>query len=131
MPTNLPRPLINCPLDLRPDRQGQMHYLNLDDSIRQSIQIILSTRQPEQLMRPYFGAGLANFLHEPNTLTTQRRIRDLIYESLTQWESRILLQRVDVQTISDQPSHLRVEIVYQVKRNGVLQQIGLTMQLEG
>jgi uncharacterized protein len=127
----VPLPLINCPLDLRPDPQGQLHYLNLEDSLRQSIQIILSTRPGEQLMQPDFGGGLATFLHEPNTLITQRRIRDRIYESLTQWESRLLLQRVDVQTVPDQPSHLRVEIVYQIKRTGALQQMGLTMQLEG
>jgi uncharacterized protein len=127
----LPQPLINAPLDLRPNHQGQLRYLSLDDSVRQSIQIILSTRPGEQLMQPNFGAGLATFLHEPNTLITQRRIRDRIYESLTQWESRILLQRVDVQTPADQPSHLRIEIVYQIKRTGALQQMGLTMQLEG
>jgi len=108
-----------------------MHYLNLDESIRQSIQIILSTRSTEQLMQPDFGAGLATFLHEPNTLINQRRIRDRVFESLSQWESRILLSRVDVQTVSDQPNHLRIEIVYQIKRTGTLQQIGLTMQLEG
>ena len=82
-------------------------------------------------MQPDFGAGLSTFLHEPNTLTTQRRIRDRIYETLTQWESRIVLQRVDVQTPTDQPSHLRVEIVYQIKRTSAGEQIGLTMQLEG
>ena len=118
-------------MDLRPNPQGQIHYLDLDASIRQSIQIILSTRSGEQLRWPDFGAGISTFLHEPNTLITQRRIRDLIYASLTQWESRILLQRVDVQTVPDQLSHLRVEIVYQIKRTGILQQIGLTMQLEG
>jgi uncharacterized protein len=127
----LPLPLINCPLDLRPDRQGQMHYLDLDASIRQSIQIILSTRPGEQLMQPDFGAGLATFLQEPNTLITQRRIRDRIYDSLERWESRIMLQRVEVQTVPDQLSHLRIELVYQIKRTGALQQMGLTMQLEG
>lgn len=127
----MPLPLLNIPLDLRPDRQGQQHYPNLDDSIRQSIQIILQTQPGEQLMQPNFGAGLSTFLQEPNTLTTQRRIRDRIYEALTQWESRIVLQRVDVQTPPDQPSHLRVEIIYQIKRTSAIEQIGLTMQLEG
>jgi uncharacterized protein len=127
----LPLPLLNSPLDLRPDPRGQMHYLDLEASIRQSIQIILSTRPGEQLMQPDFGAGLATFLQEPNTLITQRRIRDRISESLDRWESRILLQRVDVQSVPDQPSHLRVDIVYQIKRTGVVQQMGLTMQLEG
>ena len=50
----------------------------LEQSVRQSIQVILSTRPGEQLMRPDFGAGLERFLHEPNTLTTRRRIRDVV-----------------------------------------------------
>jgi phage baseplate assembly protein W len=126
----LPRPLIGWPLLPLPDADGQLRYPSLEESVRQSIQVILATRPGEQLMRPRFGAGLANFLHEPNTLTTRRRIRDLILESLERWEPRVVVRRVEVAEVPDEPSRLRVEIGYQLRRTGGFQQLGLSIELE-
>lgn len=126
----LPPPLLSFPLLPTPDDRGQLSYPTLETSVRQLIQVILRTRPGEQLMRPEFGAGLESFLHEPNTLMTRRRIRDRIAESLTRWEPRISLDRVEVEEVPDQPTHLRVEILYRLRRSGAVQQMGLTMQLE-
>ena len=82
-------------------------------------------------MRPGFGAGLELFLHEPNTLTTRRRIRDLISDSLTRWERRIILDRVDVWEVEGRPDSIRIEIVYRLRMTNTAQQMGLTMELEG
>lgn len=119
------------PLLPLPDEQGQMHYPSIAESVRQSIEILLRTRPGEQLMRPNFGGGLENFLQQPNTLATRRRIQSAITDTLTRWENRILLQQVAVDTLPDAPTHLRIEIVYQLKRTGLAQQLGLTMELEG
>ena len=122
--------LVNWPLLPYPDANGQLNYPTLEESVRQSIRVILQTRPGEQLMRPLFGAGLENYVHEPNTLLTRRRITDLIKDSLERWERRIILNRVEVQEVPDQPTRLRVEIAYQLKRTGAPQRIGLTMELE-
>ncbi|HEX8774572.1 MAG TPA: GPW/gp25 family protein [Pyrinomonadaceae bacterium] len=122
--------LINWPLLPYPDATGQLSYPTLEESVRQSIRIILQTRPSEQLMRPLFGAGLENYVHEQNTLLTRRRITDLIKESLNRWERRIILNRVDVNEVPGQPTRLRVEIGYQLKRTGVVQRLGLVMELE-
>ena len=110
---------------------GSLNYPDLEQSVRQSIKIILLTRQGEQLMRPNFGDGLNQFLHEPNTLITRRRIRDAVQTSLLRWEPRIQLQRVDVWEVEDKPDTLRVEIVYQIKRTGVMKSMTLSLSLEG
>ncbi len=127
---SLPPPLISWPLLPLPDANGQLHYPSLEESVRQSMQVILQTRAGEQLMRPEFGAGLVDFLNEPNTITTRRRIRDLVADALARWETRIIVDQVEVEEVPQQPSHLRVEILYRLKRTGVSQQMGLTMQLE-
>ena len=90
-PEPLGWPLLPTPLS------GGLVYPSLEESVRQSIRIILLTRPGEQLMRPRFGAGLASYLHGPNTLTMRRRIRDRIEESLNRWEPRIILDSVDRQ----------------------------------
>jgi len=90
----LPRPSLGWPLLPQPDADGCLSFPSLDDSVRQAIRVIVQTRPGEQLMRPDFGAGLSEFLHEPNTLTTRRRIRDVVSEALGRWEDRIVLDRV-------------------------------------
>lgn len=131
MPTPDPYPApINWPLFALPDRNGRLHYPSLEASVRQAIRIVLATRPGEQLMRPEFGAGVENLLHEPNTVATRRRIYDLIVEALARWENRILLDRVDVTEVPDRPGEVRVEILYRLRRTGAPQQMGLTMQLE-
>lgn len=121
---------INWPLFAAPDANGELHYPSLEASVRQAIRIILSTRPGEQLMWPEFGAGLEDFLQEPNTLTTRRRIYDRITEALARWETRILLDRVDVSEVAGQPTQVRVELLYRLRRTGAPQQLGLTLDLE-
>jgi hypothetical protein len=123
----LVRPLVGWPLFAVPDDSGELHFPTLEQSVRQSLQILLLTRPGEQLMRPEFGAGLENFLHEPNTLGTRRRIRDAIAEAIGRWEDRILVDRIEVQESEEDPTLLRVEIAYRLRRTGAAQQLGLTI----
>jgi len=122
--------LIGWPLLPQPDTSGRLTYPPLEQSVRQLIQVILRTRPGEQLMRPEFGAGLENYLHESNTLTTRRRIRDQIAGSLARWEQRITVDRVDVMEVPDQPTQLRIEIGYRLRRTGASQRLGITLSLE-
>ncbi len=121
---------IGWPLLSVPDADGRLHYPTLESSVRQAIQIILRTRPGEQLLRRRFGAGLANFLQESNTMTTRRRIHDRVVESLAEWEPRITVDRVDVRELPDRPAHIRVEIAYRIQRTGLAQAMGLTLELE-
>ncbi len=120
---------IGWPLLPVPDAGGEMRYPGLEQSVRESIQVVLRTRPGEQLMRPHFGAGLKDFLHQPNTLATRRRIRDLIEESLERWEGRVVLDRIEVWEEPEHPTRIRVEIAYRLRRTGAAQQLALTMDL--
>jgi hypothetical protein len=122
---------VGFPLLPVPDQRGELHFPSLEKSVRDSIEVILRTRPGEQLMRPEFGAGLENFVGEPNTIATRRTIHDRIVESLGRWESRIDVERVDVLEVDGAPSRIRVEIVYRLRRTGLVQQLGLTMDLGG
>ena len=107
---------------------GQLSYPSLEQSVRDSIRIILTTRPGEQLMQPLFGAGLQDFLDESNTVTIRRQIQTAILESLQTYETRIAVDTVDVETVSGAPSQIHVQIHYRLLRTNAPQQIGVTMQ---
>jgi len=107
---------------------GAMSYPTLDQSVRDSIRIILTTRPGEQLMTPFFGAGLQNFLDEGNTVDVRREIQSTILNSLQQYEKRITVDAVDVRPIDGAPGEIHVQIHYRVLRSNAPGQIGVTIQ---
>jgi uncharacterized protein len=121
---------INWPLLPIPDEFGRMSYRSLETSVAEFIRVVLATRPGEQLMRSEFGAGLDEFMHAPNTPGTRRQLQVRIIRSLAQWEDRILVDRVEVAEVSDRPTHLRVEILYRLRRTGASRRLGLTLHLE-
>jgi phage baseplate assembly protein W len=128
--TPAPAP-VGWPLLPLPDAQGRIRFPGAAASVRQSIEVILRTRPGEQLMRPRFGGGLEDFLHEPNTLVTRRRIRDAIAESLDRWERRIIVDRIEVWEVPAAPTQVRVEIGFRLRRTGAAQQVSLSLTVEG
>ena len=122
-------PPIGWPLLPLPDDSGRLAWPTLEQSVAQQIRVILQTRPGEQLMRPAFGAGLENFLHEPNTLTTHRRIRDLIATSLARGETRIIVDDIAVGTPDGAPGQVRIEIAYRLRRTGTASRLGLTLEV--
>jgi phage baseplate assembly protein W len=127
--SQLPPQPIGWPLLPLPDAQGQLNYPTLADSVRQSIQVILSTLPGEQLMHPEFGGGLARMLEQPNTLATRRQIHDLIADAIDRWDPRAIVDRIDVMELADRPTDVRVEIAYRLRRTGQQAQLGLTVKL--
>ena len=123
------RPPVGFPLLGVPDEQGELSFPTLEQSVRQSIQVILRTRPGEQLMHPDFGAGLEDFVGQPNTATTRRRIQEVVLAALKTWEPRLEPLRVDVEEVAERPSHVRVELTYRLRRTGTVQQLGLAIDL--
>lgn len=133
MLANFPEP-IGWPLLPVPDEDGQLHYPGLAQSVRETIQVLLSTRPGEQLMRPGFGAGLENLLTEPNTVATRSRIKELVGESLKRWEPRIVVDGIAVDPVSEAGTGVadgvRVAIAYRHVRTGTPARLGMTLVME-
>ena len=128
--TQLPRMPIGWPF-LDAPREGRLAWPTLEESIRASIKIILLTRQGELFMRPLFGADIGDFLHQPNTLVTRRRIRDRIVNALEKWEPRITIDRVDVWESQERKDEVRIEIAYGIKRTGKRAALTVNLTLGG
>lgn len=120
---------IGWPLLAVPDTDGRLEWPDLQASVRQQIEVILSTRPGEQLMRPTFGGGLDRMLSEPNTLATRARIHELVKGALARWEPRIEVDGVAVDPLPDDAAAVRVEIFYRLKRSNAAARVGVTLLL--
>jgi phage baseplate assembly protein W len=85
-----------------------------DESVRQSILVILGTAKGERVMRPDFGCGIHDLVFANPSATTIGRIVREVHESLLRLEPRIDVTRVDV-TPGDTSNVLVIDIAYEVR----------------
>ncbi len=78
------------------DADGRLRYAEDDDSVRDVMVNILLTRPGERVMRSGFGAGLLDYIHQPNNQTTRQMIADVARKSLALWEPRAVVEEVSV-----------------------------------
>jgi hypothetical protein len=112
----------------RIDANGRVAWSEGTQNIRESIKIILLTELGERLMLSEFGAGLKNFLYEPNTVETRRLIEEQITHALNQWEPRIQLQEVNVEEDTNDSQQAIATITY--KLTATQQVIGVSVQVK-
>jgi phage baseplate assembly protein W len=99
----------------RLDAAGNLAMSALDDHVRQSIVLILSTDRGERAMRPEFGAGLGRMVFAPVLPVTAALIAHEVRTALTRNEPRIEVEDVAV-TAGNEPSVLLIDITYRVRR---------------
>lgn len=105
------------PFPIKPRAAGSFDYVGGDEKIRQSIWLILSTAPGERVMLPEFGCGIHDLVFEPNTVTTRGLIQRQIQDALLQWEQRIDLIDVRVETTPEARNYLLIRIDYRVRSN--------------
>ena len=101
---------------VRTGNDGQLQLAQYEDSVRQSIWIILGTSKGERVMRPNFGCGIYDLVFEPQSSTTAGRIAQTVREDLTKLEPRIDVLNVAVIPRSEPEGEmLQISVDYQVR----------------
>ena len=96
------------------DADNKIQLAQHEESIRQSIWMILSTSPGERIMRPTFGSGLQDLVFRVNNAGLVGAAVSAVREALTRWEPRIIL--LDVNAFGDpaKPTVLHIDINYQI-----------------
>ena len=94
---------------------GEIELARYEESVRQSVWIILGTSPGERVMRPDFGCGLQDLVFSLGNVTTEGLVADEVRRSLTQWEPRLDLVDVHVTNDPARPEVLLVRITYRVR----------------
>jgi len=109
--------------------EGRMHWAADDESVREVMLNILLTRPGERLMRPDFGAGLLNFVHQPNNETTRNLIAGVVRKSLAQWEPRVLVDEVTVEPSTTNVAEVHITIFYKLLHTQTPSELSVTLNL--
>lgn len=110
-------------------RGGNAVMTESDDSISQSIWIILATAPGERVMRPDFGCGIHELVFAENDITTRTRVSQDVRKALILWEPRINVLDVTVET-RGHGELLLINVHYQVRTTNNLFNLVFPFYLE-
>src|SRR5215475_14113606 len=82
---------------IRLDSNGAIQLAQYEESVHQSIQIILGTAKGERVMRPEFGCGIYDLVFEINSASTAGRVAQSVRAALLEFEPRIDVLDIQVQ----------------------------------
>ncbi|MDQ7084736.1 MAG: GPW/gp25 family protein [Sulfurovum sp.] len=100
------------------DSSGSIRMNSLEDLIKESIFIILSTKIGERVMNYHFGCKIHELMFELNTPKTHARARAYIDEALQKWESRIEVKKISVESLAK--NELMIDIDYYIQETNVV-----------
>ncbi len=94
--------------------EGKIALAKYEESIKESIKIILGTSKGERVMRPDFGCGLSELVYSKNDTAAASLAIFYIQEALKKWEPRIELMKVDANADRTEGNKMILTIEYRV-----------------
>jgi uncharacterized protein len=102
-----------------------------EDSVRQSILLLLATRRGERVMRPDYGCDLHRLVFSPNDDTTAGLATHYVERALARWEPRIQIVRLDASRAEGDPGRLDIHLQYRVRATLRVEQLTFPVNLGG
>lgn len=118
------------PVGLVADPRGAIDTVADDESIRQSLLLLISTRPGERVMRPEYGCNLNQLVHAPNDDTTAGLAIHFVRQAVARWEPRVDVVRVDARGDDDDSTRLQITLDYRVRATQRAGQITLPVALQ-
>jgi phage baseplate assembly protein W len=100
-----------------PDAGGALRYVEGDDNVGQSLQLLLSTGWGERVMRPRFGTNAREMVFAPGSVTNLRALEESVREAVAVHEPRADLESVTATPDPEEAERVDIEVVYTVRRS--------------
>jgi phage baseplate assembly protein W len=113
------------------DEGGALAVAEYEESVRQSIWVILGTAKGERVMRPDFGCGIYDMVFGVNSSTTAAEAAEDVRDALVSFEPRIDVLGVEVEPGGDSGEVLYISIDYQVRATNTVFNLVYPFYLEG
>jgi len=92
-----------------------LNMLSDEPDIQSSLEILLSTRQGERVMRQDYGCNLDELVFEPLTTTFKTYIKDLIATAILYYEPRIDVNKIELDNTGELDGRILISIDYTVR----------------
>ncbi|MEH2048243.1 GPW/gp25 family protein [Nostoc sp.] len=102
---------------IRVNARGGLSFSAHEQDIEEAIWLILSTAKGERVMEPNFGCGIYDYVFAPNNPGTRGSITYEVQKSLTEFESRIDVESVRVESFPESDNRLLIYVDYRVRYN--------------
>jgi uncharacterized protein len=102
---------------IRVNARGGLSFSQHEQDIEEAIWIILSTSKGERVMEPNFGCGIHDYVFAPSNPGTWGSIAYEVQKSLADYEPRIDVEHVRVETMPDNENLVLVYVDYRVRYN--------------
>ena len=112
------------------DDDGALAVAEYEESVRQSIWVVLGTAKGERVMRPDFGCGIYEMVFGVNSSTAASEAAEEVRDALVEFEPRIDVLSVEVSPGGD-GEVLYVSIDYQVRATNTVFNLVYPFYLEG
>jgi phage baseplate assembly protein W len=93
---------------------GAIDTVTDDEAIRQALQLLISTRPGERVMRPEYGCYLHRLIFSRNDDITAGLAMHYVRQAVERWEPRVQILRVDAAPAPENPTLLEVVLEYRV-----------------
>lgn len=110
---------------------GRLAMVEMEESVRQAIYLLLTTIPGERVMRPHYGCGLHQLAFSPNDDTTAGLAIHYVRRALDLFEPRVDVVRLDAGANPDHPGRLDVDLEYRVRATQQLGQVTVSLGLTG
>ena len=110
-----PFPLVDASGQPRLNDDGSFKLSEYEESVRESIWIVLGTAKGERAMRPTFGCGIYDLVFEINSASTAGSVAQEVRDALLYFEPRIDVLDVQVQAAGTDGEQMLISIDYQVR----------------
>jgi phage baseplate assembly protein W len=97
------------------NKAAQVGLLTDEDDIQSSLEILLSTRQGERVMRQDYGCNLDEMVFEPLITTFKTYIKDLISTAILYYEARIEVNKIEIDDTGELDGRILILIDYTVR----------------
>jgi phage baseplate assembly protein W len=123
--------LLDEPAGLEISPTGGVDMVNEQDSVRQSILLLLSTIPGERVMRPEYGCDLHRLIFSPNDNTTSGLAIHYVRQALDRWEPRAQVTHLDAGPHPEYPDRLEISLEYRLRRTQDTAALSFSIDLAG
>ena len=91
---------------------GSVAMTSDQEDIEKCLEILLSTRLGERIMRPDFGCDLTDMIFEPLSASVKAYIKDLVEKAILLHEPRIILKKIELEADKEQQGLVNILVEY-------------------